>query len=248
MKTAETNCTISFISDEFFHLLEFYVHSDAPLTCRIPARPTPDSKSVIEGDAALNPDYIPLIFALSGTFQLSHIHIASTLNILLHAAPRLTNPGVIDSAIAYSTSPLSRTTRVKIGSSLPLRLAVRWYPSTSLPSGWAGVGGHLYASTLVYCLLCIGATAAACLAYFRGVEFPKRMRRYGFDRLGGGGGGQGLIGGDGGVGGGRLGGYGYIGSGVNGFGGANGGGGGIGNGGGGGAGFGTWGGRGGKVD
>ncbi|PNY28786.1 Uncharacterized protein TCAP_01289, partial [Tolypocladium capitatum] len=34
---AEINCTIAFVSDPFFHLLEFYIHSDAPLSCRLPA-------------------------------------------------------------------------------------------------------------------------------------------------------------------------------------------------------------------
>ena len=127
------------------------------------------------------------VVALSGQLQLSHLHVAHRLNILLHAAPRATAPGVIDSATAYSTSPLTQTTRTVIGDALPLRLSVRWYPTTALPSGWAGVGGHLFLSTLVYCLLCVAATAAAALAYFRGVDLPRRMRRYGLDRMGGGG-------------------------------------------------------------
>ncbi|KAI9825255.1 MAG: hypothetical protein M1832_001289 [Thelocarpon impressellum] len=182
---SDTNCTIPFVTDEFFHLLEFYIHNDAPLTCRIPARPLSQSEHEIGPAATSAEDHIPMIFALSGQLQLSHLHIANNLNVLLHAAPRATHPGVIDSATAYSTSPATRTTRTVIGDALPLRLAIRWYPTTSLPSGWAGVGGHLYFSTLVYCLLCIGATAAACLAYFRGVEFPRRMRRHGADRMGG---------------------------------------------------------------
>ena len=89
--------------------------------------------------------------------------------------------------------------RIVIGDALPLRLSVRWYPTTNLPSGWTGVGGHLFLSTVVYCLLSMGVTAAACLAYFRGVEFPRKLRRYGADRIGG----------DGFVGRG-LGGYGYL--------------------------------------
>lgn len=60
----ETNCTIPFISDEFFHLLEFYVHNDAPLTCRIPARPLspPSSSSSSSSSTNNNNDneYIPL--------------------------------------------------------------------------------------------------------------------------------------------------------------------------------------------
>lgn len=49
---------------------------------------------------------------------------------------------------------------------------------------WAGLGGHLTLSTLVYCLLSAGASAAVCVAYFRGVELPRRLRGYGKDRVG----------------------------------------------------------------
>ncbi|KAG9808326.1 hypothetical protein KCU77_g21029, partial [Aureobasidium melanogenum] len=66
-----------------------------------------------------------------------------------------------------------------------------------LPSGWSGVGGHIYASTLIYCLLSAGAAAAICIVYFRGVELPRRLRNHGKDRM------------TGGMEGGRLGGYGY---------------------------------------
>ncbi len=121
---------------------------------------------------------------------MSHLHMANNLNVLLHAAPRDLAPGVIDSATAYSASPAARNVRLIIGAALPLRLSVRWYPTPALPRSWQGssLGGHVYPSTLVYCLLCIGATAAACLAYFRGVELPRKLRRYGADRVGGGGG------------------------------------------------------------
>ena len=135
------------------------------------------------------------VFALTGTLQLSHLHISNNLNVLLHAAPRATLPGVIDSATAYSVSPNTRNTRTVIGDALPLRMSVRWYPTTNLPSGWTGVGGHLYLSTLVYCALCVGATFAASLAYFRAVEFPRKLRRYGADRMGGDGGGTRGLGG-----------------------------------------------------
>ncbi|KAI9678259.1 MAG: hypothetical protein M1817_006204 [Caeruleum heppii] len=197
-----TNCTIPFITDEFFHLLEFYIHNDAPLTCRIPARPLSGGETeVTSSPSSTSDDYIPIIFALAGNLQKSHVHIANNLNILLHAAPRATHPGVIDSATAYSISPLNRNTRIVIGDALPLRLSIRWYPTTNLPSGWTGVGGHLFVSTFVYCALCVGATAACCLVYFRAVEFPQKLRRYGADRMGGDGGAGGPRGG--------LGGYGY---------------------------------------
>lgn len=201
----DLNCTIDFISDEFFHLLEFYVHNDAPLTCRIPARPlspeTPLSKSSadpIEGQGSLSDEWIPLIIALTGTLQLSHLHVSSHLNMLLHAAPKSLDPGVIAAATAYSISSASQSpTRIVIGDSLPLQFSVRWYPNTLLPSGWSGLGGHIYASTLLYCVLSAGAATAICIAWFRGVELPRRLKSHGKDRLGGG------------MEGGRLGGYGY---------------------------------------
>ncbi|KAI9839250.1 MAG: hypothetical protein M1819_003244 [Sarea resinae] len=188
----DINCTISEISDPFFHLLEFYVHNDAPLTCRIPSRPLISLTGEREiapstGSSSLataDDEYIPLIFALTGALQSSHLHISNNLNVLIHAAPKSTYPGVVSAAIAYSISHATRNTRIIIGDPLPLRLSVRWYPNTVLPSGWRGVGGHLYLSTFVYCLLSAGAATAICVAYFRGIDLPKRLRSHGRERLG----------------------------------------------------------------
>ena len=117
--------------------------------------------------------------------------------MLLHAAPRNTDPGVIAAGTAYSISTSQQpATKIIIGDALPLRFSVRWYPNTVLPSGWTGVGGHIYASTLVYCLLSAGAATAISIAWFRGVELPRRVKSHGKDRTAG-------------VEGGRLGGYGY---------------------------------------
>ncbi|KAL4807244.1 hypothetical protein BDV18DRAFT_159463 [Aspergillus unguis] len=33
------NCTIDSLPDELYHLLEYYVHSDVPMTCRVPTAP-----------------------------------------------------------------------------------------------------------------------------------------------------------------------------------------------------------------
>jgi len=216
----DINCTIEFIDDPFFHLLEYIVHNDSPFTCRIPQRPlspavvesNKQKRDVmnVEGQGSLSNDYIPLIVALTGTLQLSHLHVSSHLNVLLHAAPKSVEPGVIAAGTAYSiATPLQPPTRIVIGDSLPLRFSVRWYPTTTLPSGWTGVGGHIYASTLVYCALSALAAAAICTVYFRGVELPRRLRSHGKDRMTGGG-----------MEGGRLGGYGYgVGmNGLNGFG------------------------------
>ncbi|KAL8985936.1 MAG: hypothetical protein Q9177_004301 [Variospora cf. flavescens] len=204
----DTNCTIASISDEFFHLLEFYVHNDAPLTCRIPTYPllSPSGTSTIPaagnaaaGAAAAN-DYIPLIFALVGTLQYSHLHINTRLNVILHTSPDLARAEAdILAATAYSVPSLSHTSaKIVIGDPLALRLDVRWYTSPALPpsttttaSQTSGLGGHVHFSTVVYCLLSAGVGVAASLAYFRGVELPRRIKRYGKDRVGGAGGGGG---------------------------------------------------------
>ncbi|CAK4030776.1 uncharacterized protein RCC_05509 [Lecanosticta acicola] len=190
----EINCTIDFIDDPFFHLLEFYVHNDAPLTCRIPTKPLPPSvlkeeyeqgtKDMTEGQGSLSEIYTPLVIALSGTLQLSHLHVSSSLNVLVHAVPKSISPGTIAAATAYSISR-EPPSRIVIGDPLPLRFSVRWYPNTQLPSGWTGIGGHLTFSTFVYCMLSAGAAAAICIAYFRGVELPRRLKSHGKDRLGG---------------------------------------------------------------
>ncbi|KAL1605993.1 hypothetical protein SLS59_003117 [Nothophoma quercina] len=193
----EINCTIDFVTDEFFHLLEFYIHNDAPLTCRIPSKPLPPS--VLEQQYRVSDEttqegalgsqsmlYTPLVVGLAGTLQLSHLHVGHSLNLLIHAADRKLSPGTIDAATAYSIASHTRNTKITIGDPLPLSFSVRWYPSTTLPPGWSGYGGHIYKSTFLYCLLSAGASAAICIAYFRGVELPRRLRLYARDKMNGG--------------------------------------------------------------
>ncbi|PYH47620.1 uncharacterized protein BP01DRAFT_390140 [Aspergillus saccharolyticus JOP 1030-1] len=93
------NCTIAALPDELYHLLEYYVHSDVPMTCRVPTAPLaqhllsmPSSEGDSEAPAAepLNeidtdgPSYTPLTFALQGTLQRSHLHIWTDMNLLAH--------------------------------------------------------------------------------------------------------------------------------------------------------------------
>ncbi|KAL8709305.1 MAG: hypothetical protein Q9220_005898 [cf. Caloplaca sp. 1 TL-2023] len=190
---SDINCTVASISDEFFHLLEFYVHNDAPLTCRIPTHPllSTAGSSVVESSGNTAEDHIPLIFALAGTLQYSHLHINTRMNVVLHTSPDLAKEEAdVLAATAYSVPSLSRnSTKIVIGDPLALQLNVRWYTSPSLPPSTtrlSGLGGHVHFSTVVYCLLSAGGGVAASLAYFRGVELPRRMRRYGKDRVGGG--------------------------------------------------------------
>ncbi|KAI8931296.1 hypothetical protein NX059_011639 [Plenodomus lindquistii] len=239
----DLNCTIDFVTDSFFHLLEFYIHNDAPLSCRIPSRPLPPS--VLENEFRVSEEstqegamgsqsslYTPLVIALSGTLQLSHLHVGNSVNLLVHAGEKVASSkgggGSIDAATAYSVASHTRNTKITIGDPLSLAFSVRWYPSTTLPPGWSGYGGHIYTSTLIYCLLSALASAAICVVYFRGVELPRRLKRYAGERMGGAGGGGRFGGGSGyglpvangrsgGMGGGSgygLGGYGYGGGGI----------------------------------
>jgi hypothetical protein len=184
----EKNCTIAMVSDPFFHLLEFYIHSDAPLSCRLPARPPAHTEVV--GEMPPEQEYIPLVFALAGTLQKSHMHISTHLNVLLHSTPKHHlhphDSGVLDSATAYSTSPLthmegSATRRLIIGDPLPLNFSVRWFPTPALPKvggkvEWSGMGGHIYASTVFYSLVSFCAGAVVSAVYFFGSVLPRRLR------------------------------------------------------------------------
>ena len=208
LTTLDINCTLESIDDPLFHLLEFYIHNDAPLTCRIPTHPltSPSTTTTTTTTSATNDDFIPLIFALSGALQLSHLHISSKLNVLLHTSPELlTQDADILAATAYSSPSLSSaSSRIVIGDPLALQLSVHWYSTPTLPpstTGKHGLGGHVHLSTVVYCFLSAGVGVAASLAYFRGVELPKRIKRYGKDRMGG-----------------ERGGYAFPGSGMNGYG------------------------------
>ncbi|KAI5816977.1 hypothetical protein BZA77DRAFT_233906, partial [Pyronema omphalodes] len=174
------NCTIPVVTDEMYHLLEFYVHHDSPLSCRVRARPQGIHRALIEteeGDSGSGGiEWVPLIFGLTGKLESSHLHIANRINLLFHMASGL--PGVIDSAAAYSTSAVSASTRIIIGDPLPLHFRVRWYESTNLPLGELRVNvihgaGHM----LFYCLLSAIVGAVGCYAWVVGVDVPRRLRR-----------------------------------------------------------------------
>ncbi|KAH6984753.1 hypothetical protein BGZ61DRAFT_354182 [Ilyonectria robusta] len=184
----EVNCTIPLVDDPFFHLLEFYIHSDAPLSCRLPARPPPHIEVV--GEKLPEQEYIPLVFALAGTLQTSHMHVSTHMNVLLHSTPkhhsRPHDSGVLDSGIAYSTSPLSHlqgsfTRKLIIGDPLPLSLSIRWFPTPSLPKTdgrveWQGLGGHIYASTVFYSIVSFIAGLLCAGMYTLGIVLPKRLK------------------------------------------------------------------------
>jgi hypothetical protein len=222
---ADINCTLISISDPLFHLFEYYIHNDAPLSCRLPSLP-PSMHATTK-----DPSYTHLQIALSGTLQLSHLHINPQLNVIVHTTstkpsgkdsksrsksnskPKggkpesLTNvldisEGRLLAATAYSlpfaslNSPDLKTSAPQtiIGDNLPLVFSVRWFSERTLPPSTArlagaaydpqGLGGHVHVSTVMYCLLSFGGGVAVSLAYWRGVELPRRLRRYGAEKLG----------------------------------------------------------------
>jgi len=200
--SAPQNCTIT-LTDPLFHLLEFYIHNDAPLTCRVPSFPTTATTSaMISGEdktgalGSENTAYTPLVIALSGTLQLSHLHVANKLNVLIHIEPKPSKKGGfsagglgprtgdIISAAAYSTYPTTQQPKVVIGDSLTLQLFPRWYSGIALPIT-SSSGHHNFWSTLSYCALSALMSAAICVVYFRGVDLPRRLRFHGRDRIGG---------------------------------------------------------------
>lgn len=187
----EVNCTIPMIDDAFYHLLEFYVHSDAPLACRLPARPS-GHVSANDKELANKQEHIPLVFALAGKLEMSHMHISTHMNVLLHAVPqdpaskKYGDSGELDSAISYSTSPLAKgagaaPTRLIIGSPLPFTFSVRWFPTPELPKTegrieWSGLGGHIYASTVFYSIVAFIAGASLAGGYCMSVVLPQRLK------------------------------------------------------------------------
>ena len=54
------NCTVPAISDEMYHLLEFYVHHDSPLSCRVRARPAGEGELIVAADGEEAGAWVPL--------------------------------------------------------------------------------------------------------------------------------------------------------------------------------------------
>ncbi|CDK24798.1 unnamed protein product [Kuraishia capsulata CBS 1993] len=105
-------CTIS-LPDEQYHLFQYYVHEDAPFSCKIPV-----------GDKAEL--FVPLTFNLRGHVAESHIDVDPSVNVL-SVLPH--GYGGIVSSVAWSSS--TNTTRVVIGDELPLHISTRWVRQSS---------------------------------------------------------------------------------------------------------------------
>ena len=148
-------CTIDFLEDELYHLLEFFVHSDVPLTCRVPSYPLtkqvvtvhtyePSARMEGSGFVGTGPTeaWTPLTIALQGTLQLSHLHLHTSINVLFHTSVGEEDASASSRLIAstaYSlpnlTDPSLPSEGTKVRRTEPLTFAfnVGWIDGSVLP-------------------------------------------------------------------------------------------------------------------
>ena len=89
-------CTVDSLPDELYHLIEFFVHSDVPLTCRVPTYPldtssllnNPDNTATSTGVGSTSDveTWTPFTIAVQGTLQTSHLHLHTNINVLFHTS------------------------------------------------------------------------------------------------------------------------------------------------------------------
>ena len=167
------NCTIESLSDEFYHLLQYFVHSDVPLSCRVPSYPLTSDDALsavsISSDYGANAaadaaKWTPLTIALQGVFQLSHLHIHTNINVLFHTftgdqdltdlskkekaklAAHDTPSHLIASAAYSLPDPKGLPEGAKIVRNEPLKFTfnVGWIPGSILPGMVNSNDGRLY--------------------------------------------------------------------------------------------------------
>ncbi|KAK6202438.1 uncharacterized protein RJT21DRAFT_19731 [Scheffersomyces amazonensis] len=130
------NCTITF-SDELYHLFQLYIHEDVPFSCRLPI--SSESHYLEQGGA-----YIPLTFNFRGEIHDSHLDIDPTLNVLItKPANNNEDENTFISAVAYSSG--TNATRIVIGDSLTLSVAVRFLDQLKVTSSGTTPAGLPYA-------------------------------------------------------------------------------------------------------
>lgn len=114
----DVNCTVVF-TDELYHLFQLYIHEDAPFSCRIPL-------STAANYMELGGATVPLTFNFRGEVYDSHLNVDANMNVVFtKPSGKKPEQQSIISAIAWSAS--TNATRVIIGDSLTLQLAVRWF-------------------------------------------------------------------------------------------------------------------------
>ncbi|KAJ8103020.1 hypothetical protein POJ06DRAFT_61024 [Lipomyces tetrasporus] len=163
----KVNCTF-LVLDETYHLLQLYVHQDAPLSCQIPAR---------LGSENL---FAPVVFSVQGKLEQSHLDIATKFNIvftyvdaLINGRPSKNAGANITSAVAYPIDPTS-TKRTIIGDELTLQFNVRWFPAARAPKQ----ADKSVSSFVILCYCVASAVVAFGVAafYFLVIVFPQRAR------------------------------------------------------------------------
>lgn len=146
-------CTIDALPDELYHLLEFFVHSDVPLSCRVPSYPLTQEELGITsslpdvgGTGADKSLWTPFTIALQGTLQLSHLHLHTNINVLFHMsqdpgssrASSLQSPSYLIASTAYSLPNSSSEvpvegTKIVRNEPMVLTFNVGWIDGAVLP-------------------------------------------------------------------------------------------------------------------
>ncbi|EAU34855.1 conserved hypothetical protein [Aspergillus terreus NIH2624] len=88
--TETINCTIASLPDELYHLLEYYVHSDVPMSCRVPTGPLTADGHIPDPFKRRHRGHRAGGSARPGRPARSHLHIWTDMNVLAHniaAAP-----------------------------------------------------------------------------------------------------------------------------------------------------------------
>ena len=177
--SAQVRCTVEYLEDDLYHLLEYFVHNDVPLTCRVPAYPLQSGLVAVTGTSAQedagtsSSAWTPLTIALQGTLENSHLHIHTSINTLFHTAADLSSAtSRLIAATAYSLPELTPSNiPVKEGSKVvrlePLTFAFNtgWVEGVTLPgmlnSPRSMTSGRVKDHGLGFTLLCACALAAS---------------------------------------------------------------------------------------
>ncbi|ODV91996.1 hypothetical protein CANCADRAFT_55744 [Tortispora caseinolytica NRRL Y-17796] len=143
-------CTIK-LDDRAYHMLQLYVHQDAPLTCKI-------------SSSANYKDTIPIVFTLRGRVQESHVDVDSHLNVVFHS---IDNVPVAVGAYARG----AETSRMMINSELKMIFDVTWMPLTHITDT---VSATNKMSVLI--IASVAVTAVICLAVIKKCLLPSKVK------------------------------------------------------------------------
>lgn len=127
----DIQCSITF-TDEMYHMFQLYVHEDVPFSCRIPL-------STEANYLELGGAYIPLTFNFRGEVHNSHLDLDPNLNLVItKPSNKIPEQQTVVSAVAWSSG--TNATRVTIGETVTMQLAVRWFDHLKNVGSLAGAG------------------------------------------------------------------------------------------------------------